>query len=281
MLSIIICSRKENVSDELAINIDKTIGCAYELIVIDNSANKYSIFEAYNLGIEKSKGIYLCFIHDDILFHTQNWGEVINRVFNENPKAGLLGIAGTKMKTKMPSAWWRCPEDKKAIKIIQHSKHPPSVNWDLGFKNNSLEQVVVIDGVFMVLRKDKNLHFNKEIKGFHNYDLNISFECIKKGFTIFVTDEILTEHFSAGSINKDWVVSTFKIHRMYKDLLPLFLPKETLNKKMETANAKRFIKDCFKHKKRGLAFSTWIRLFNLDPLSKYSIKFFVLFIKSF
>jgi hypothetical protein len=32
-----------------------TIGCEYELIIIDNSENKYSIYEAYNLGIERYK----------------------------------------------------------------------------------------------------------------------------------------------------------------------------------------------------------------------------------
>lgn len=281
MISIIICSRTQAIRKDLSENIKNTVGCHYELIVIDNSENKYSIFEAYNIGIEKSKGKYLCFIHDDILFHSQNWGEVINGFFTENPKAGLLGIAGTKMKTKMPSAWWRCPENQKVIKIIQHSIHTPIQNHELGFNNNSLEQVVIIDGVFMALRKKELLHFNRKMKGFHNYDLNISLECIKNGFSISVTNAIEIEHFSAGSINEDWIDSTFKIHMIYKDLLPLHLQKESNKKVMETDNAKRFIRECLKHKKRSLAFSTWIMLIKLEPFSKYSIKFLILCVKSF
>jgi hypothetical protein len=49
------------------------IGCEYESIIIDNSENRYSIFEAYNLGIDKSKYEYLCLMHDDILIYTIEW----------------------------------------------------------------------------------------------------------------------------------------------------------------------------------------------------------------
>jgi hypothetical protein len=54
------------------------------LIVIDNSENAYSILEAYNLGIEISKGDFLCLIHDDVLFHTKNWGSIVQDVFEQN-----------------------------------------------------------------------------------------------------------------------------------------------------------------------------------------------------
>ena len=68
MISIIICCRIQTINKDLSENIKNTVGCDYELIVIDNSQNSYSIFEAYNLGIERSNGDYLCFIHDDILY---------------------------------------------------------------------------------------------------------------------------------------------------------------------------------------------------------------------
>ena len=115
MISIIICSRTVKLPQSLIDNIESTIGCAYEWVVIDNSENRYSIFEAYNLGVKKSKGDYWCFVHDDVLFHSQNWGKTIEEIFNSNNKIGLLGIAGAKVKTKMPSAWWDC--DGKNIRM--------------------------------------------------------------------------------------------------------------------------------------------------------------------
>lgn len=74
MISCIICSRTSTISNELMQNISSTIGCEYEIITIDNSTNKHNIFQAYNEGIRRAKGEYLCFMHDDILYHTENWG---------------------------------------------------------------------------------------------------------------------------------------------------------------------------------------------------------------
>lgn len=280
MISIIICSRKKEIDEILKKNIENSIGCTHELIVIDNSKNQYSIFEAYNLGIKKSIGEYLCFLHDDIYMYSKGWGNTINKVFNERKEIGLLGVAGTQIKTKMPSAWWRCPEDQKRIHIIQHSQHAETITRYTGFSKNSLEEVVVIDGVFMAMRKDGNICFDTKIKGFHNYDLNISFEYIKHGYQIFVTNEILIEHFSAGSINKDWVESTFKIHNLYKSDLPLSIDKKDLGEAMEINNAKRFVNQCFKYKKIKMAIIVWMKLFYLNPFSKYHIKFWLILIKN-
>ncbi len=71
MISLIICSRKSDISNSLKENIERTIGTDYELIVIDNSTNKYSIFSAYNEGVRRSKGDILCFMHEDILYHME------------------------------------------------------------------------------------------------------------------------------------------------------------------------------------------------------------------
>ena len=77
MISIIICNRKKVLDPKLENNIKSTIGIEYEIINIDNSDNRYNIFQAYNKGIQKSKYPYICFMHDDILYHTVNWGKNI------------------------------------------------------------------------------------------------------------------------------------------------------------------------------------------------------------
>ena len=74
LISLIICSRKADISEELKQNIAETIGCEYELCVIDNSRNEYSIFSAYNEGVRRAKGDILCFMHEDVLFRTNKWG---------------------------------------------------------------------------------------------------------------------------------------------------------------------------------------------------------------
>lgn len=273
MISIIICSRTQVLSKDLSENIDNTIDCEYELVVIDNSENHYSIFEAYNLGIEQSKGEYLCFVHDDVLFSTKGWGKTIERIFSEDHFIGLIGVAGAKFKTKMPSPWWKTPENQKVMHIIQHFGNGKIETESFGFNNKTRQEVVTIDGLFMVLRKKTTIVFNSKIQGFHNYDLNISFECIQKGYKIVVTNEILIEHFSTGSINASWVDSAFIVHDIYKSILPLSVSSEKNMISFEVANAKRFIRKCLKHKKNKMAFSIWKTFLFMRPLSKFHFTF--------
>ena len=43
---------------------------------------------------------------------------------------------------------------------------------------NKAEEVVAIDGVFMVCKKSDNLNFDTKFNGFHNYDLNLGFDVL-------------------------------------------------------------------------------------------------------
>lgn len=281
MISIIICCRTQSISTDLSENIKKTIGCEYELIVINNSDNKYSIFEAYNSGIDKSKGEFLCFIHDDIFIHTNGWGNSVQRIFKEDLQIGLIGVAGSKVKTKMPSAWWDCPQDQKVVYILQNHLNKEKQKRDIGFDASSNIEVAVIDGVFMAMRKVDRIQFNSGMMGFHNYDLNISFQTRKQGYKIVVTKEILLEHFSSGTISEEWVQSTFKIHNLYNRFLSLDSSKNKLNKKLEVKNAKLFIIECLKYERIKIALFIWRKLFYLDPISNYHIKFWKIILKKY
>lgn len=282
MISIIICSRTKTISADLFENIKNTVGSDYELIVIDNSKNSYSIFESYNRGIKKSEGEFLCFIHDDILFHTIGWGIILLETFNSDSAIGLIGIAGTKIKTKIPSAWWDCTLDNKVINIIQHfsDKTREKETWNLGFDKTKNVEAVIIDGVFMAMRKNDQIHFSTEIEGFHNYDMNISLEYIKNGYKIIVTNEILTEHFSFGNIDKTWYESTFKIHEMYSKYLPQIMGNMNFEevKTLEIKNAKKFINQCLGFKQYKLAFWVWLKLFRLAPFLKFHLRFWFNFV---
>ncbi|SNR36604.1 glycosyltransferase [Lutibacter flavus] len=276
MISIVICSKAKKINSNLSENIKSTVGCEYELIVIDNSKNRYSIFEAYNIGIEKSKGLFLCFIHDDVLFHTQKWGIKINEIFQSDNKIGLIGIAGAKMKTKMPSAWWDCEEKYRVINILQHFPNKIMEHWSTGFANQLLEEVVVIDGVFMAWRKDDEIKFNEKLHGFHNYDLNLAFECKRFNYKIVVTNQILLEHFSKGNLDKSWYESTIKLHNFYKNRLPLKVIEITENTKFQLIEFKNGVKFLNKLIDLGLivnAIKIWGQLIFVKPISKYHINF--------
>lgn len=275
MISIIICSRENSINPNLASNIKETVGSEYELIIINNSENQYSIFEAYNLGIEKSKGDLLCFMHDDILLHTKNWGQILETIFKEQPKAGLIGIAGSKLKTKMPSPWWNTFPEHSVISIIQHLSPKECVKISTGFKNQTEVEVATIDGVFMVLKKSTEILFNSDFRGFHNYDLNLSFENIIKGFKVLVTNRINIEHFSRGSMNKGWYISTIKLHEYYKKYLPISIgieidPKALVT--LEFINSSKFINQLLEQGLKREALKYCLKLILLKPYSKFHLR---------
>ena len=94
MISLIICSRQPDIPQSLKENIAETIGVEYELVVIDNSKNQYSIFQAYNEGVRRAKLSYLCFMHDDILYHSPDWGKKVVEHF-EDKRVGAIGVVGS------------------------------------------------------------------------------------------------------------------------------------------------------------------------------------------
>lgn len=278
MISIIICSRKSTIPESLIENIKTTIGCIYELIVIDNSKNSYSIFDAYNLGISKSKYDYLCFIHDDLNFLTQDWGIILNEVFLSDNKIGVIGVAGSKYKSKMPSAWWNCLEKDRFSYLVQHFKNKPKELWNNGFeRENIIEEVVAVDGVFMAARKDSRIKFNTAFTGFHNYDLNLVIEYIKINYSIVVTNKILLEHFSIGTLNKDWFESTAKLHKYYDDFLPLLVSSTKYsghNELLEFQNGSNFLTNKLKFGFGVDELFLWFKLILLKPFSKFHFSFF-------
>lgn len=270
-ISIIICSQTEVLNKEFEKNILETIGCDYEIIVINNSDNKYSIFEAYNIGISRSKNSYLVFIHEDLVFHTKNWGNKLLQLFDENSQFGLIGVAGSKIKTKTPSGWWDCETHYKVVNIIQHLEPGKIERQRIGFKSNNLEEAVVVDGVFLAYRKLKNVGFMNNLAGFHGYDLNLCFEVFLKGYKIGVTDLILIEHYSIGTINKEWLRSIIKIHDLYKHILPLkIIPQRAISD--EIYSLERLLNKLIYFKERKLFISYWLKLLIIKPNSKKHMK---------
>ena len=108
MISIIICSRTKQLPKALFDNIDNTIGCAYELITIDNSTGKHSIFSAYNEGVRRSNGDILLFRHDDITHISSDWGRVAEEILSDE-SIGLLGVGGSHIMPDFPAYYCESP----------------------------------------------------------------------------------------------------------------------------------------------------------------------------
>ena len=224
MISIIICSRNEDISNELKLNIQSTIGIDYELIVIDNSKNKYSIFSAYNKGVKEAKYSFLCFMHEDVLYHTNDWGKkVISHL--TNPKVGIIGVAGGHLMPNCPAGWFS--SDLSTINIIQsHYENGIKTTYHdkkFEYSDSVTNEVVAVDGVWFCMPKFlfSTISFDeKNFEGFHCYDLDICLQVRSTGNIVLVVSDILLEHFSGGNTNQEWIENSIILHNKWKLLLP-------------------------------------------------------------
>jgi hypothetical protein len=230
MISIVICSRNPDISAILKENIQNTIGLEFELIVIDNSANKYSIFSAYNIGYCQSKFPFLCFVHEDVLFHTQDWGKLLLMHFKD-AKTGLIGVAGGKIMTKVPAQW---SNEGRYINVLQYQrKKKTSVllkePQDFADMRHS---AILLDGVFLSARRElfEKIRFDESFSGFHGYDYDISVQSVVKGYKNYIVYDILLEHFSEGRKSIEYYGNLVAVYKKWEKHLPLFsedLPTDT------------------------------------------------------
>ena len=267
-ISIIVCSKDKDQALFFSENVRATVGCDFQLICIDNSRTEYSIFQAYNMGISEARNNIIVFVHEDVLFHTRNWGMLVSELFSNNPEFGLFGVAGANLKTRIPSGWWDCPKNNKFLHLIQHFPNGNAKEEDIGFESSGIKNAVVVDGVFLALRNDMGLKFNEDFKGFHGYDLNIGFEVLKKGFKIGITNSILLEHYSYGQQNPEWMEAMVKIHHFYRNLLPLSLNGASLEKQ-EIGNCRKFMMKCREAGRKKWFYYYWFKLIFLKPVPKF------------
>lgn len=190
-----------------------------EIIPIENNG-EYSLTELYNKILDQSKNDIVILCHDDIYFDSKNWGQKILNHFKRNSDYGILGLAGT---TNMPKSakWW---EDFSKMKGIVNHEHGGK-KWESKYsqsKGNELDDVVLVDGLFIVINK-KNIknRFNEEIGGFHFYDVDFSFRNFIEGVKIGVMYDVRVTHKSIGQTNYQWEKNREIFAEKYKDVLPV------------------------------------------------------------
>lgn len=225
MVSIIIASVDPGLLQQVKENIADTIGVPYEIIVFENSNGARGICGIYNEGISKASHDILCFMHEDLAISTKDWGKIVQRVFENNPKLGVIGIAGSTYKSVMPTGWASqgFPESERT-NILQSFKHIEynTIHACVNPFNETLTKVVAVDGVWLCVRKEvcQHVQFDEErFKKFHCYDIDF---CLAAGkhYEIAVTYDVLLNHFSEGKFDRQWMEQTLLLFHKWEGELP-------------------------------------------------------------
>jgi glycosyltransferase involved in cell wall biosynthesis len=164
------------------------------------------ICEAYNRGAEKAQYDFLLFLHEDVLFETQDWGRILMNLLNTE-NIGCIGIAGADYIPEVPIGWWMIKNH-----CYSHITHANLINQKVHkftFSSNSgLKKVNLIDGVFIACPKKNwlTIKFDERLKGYHAYDISFSLHT-NVYFENYITNLISMKHFSQGKPSKEWLES--------------------------------------------------------------------------
>jgi GT2 family glycosyltransferase len=225
MISVVVCSVNKPGRAAFAEQLQRTIGTVYELILVENDIKKLPIAAAYNQAAMTARYPYLCFVHEDVTFHTPGWGKDLVQRLEEKKEAGIIGLAGATLKTRNPSPWWITHEDPLATGYRRmHYIQSGAEQSVYGDHDTAFDEVICLDGFFLVCSKRtwEMTKFDQRIlTGFHFYDLDICLAAHAKGLKNYVYKGCRIEHHSSGTLNEDWIESAESFHQKWRPQLPV------------------------------------------------------------
>ncbi|SHM31563.1 glycosyltransferase [Phytopseudomonas punonensis] len=208
MISVVICSAQPARLQAVASNIEATIGVEYELIAVDNSTEGRGICAVYNEGASRARHPFVCFVHEDVEFLSQDWGVRALDHFSHHEGLALIGLAGSRYKAATPSGWHSGDEGDLCINVRHGaSRELASAAFakpaDSG--SNCCVPVVALDGVWLFVRRSAwaETRFDERLEGFHFYDVDFSLRVAQRS-KIAVVFDIELLHFSLGSFAEAW-----------------------------------------------------------------------------
>ena len=226
MLTVGYSTRKPN--PEFIEYLKKSSGFKKINIIEKINDGSKSLSEVYNEIIDESQTDIVVLCHDDIYFDTNSWYSKLIKNF-EKSDYGIIGMAGT---TSMPASgmWWE--NRRKMIGIVNHEHQ--GKKWESKYSesfDNSISPVVVLDGLFLAIKKSKiKKKFNEEFKGFHFYDIPFCFENFLEGVKLGVITNIRITHKSIGATNQQWEENRILFKNKYEKHLPVKLPHDKQRK---------------------------------------------------
>ena len=224
-ITVVVSSRDDaNIKQEFIKHVQNTCGCVCHLYFLVNSG--VALTKIYDDMMKKPDGVddVIIFMHDDIEFLREGWGTEVLRLFNTYPEYGIIGVAGS-AEFDSGAAWWNY---KKKYGQVLH-RHDGKA-WLTAFSpllDHDLEEVCVIDGLFMAVHKQRVTEpFDLDFGGFNHYDTSFCLANYLDGMTkIGVTTNIRIAHNSVGEMKDEWYVNREILNRKFGEYYPITVKK--------------------------------------------------------
>ena len=225
-LTVVFSSRKNGEENGSFIDhIKKTCGKDAHIVHIHNPSG-VSISRIYHDMVESEavESDVVVFIHDDIEFLKNGWGNEVLRLFNENEDYGVIGVAGSAQFDEN-GAWWNY--EKKYGQVLHRSEGKSWLTAFSGLLDKDLEEVAVIDGLFMAIHKKRiSQNFDNELDGFDMYDIMFCLSNFIDGNTkIGVTTNIRLAHNSIGKLKDSWYSNLKIVNERFGSYYPIEIKK--------------------------------------------------------
>jgi len=190
-----------------------------EILMYENDG-QMSLTQVYNKGLKESVNDIVVFMHDDLILETSNMTPKIVKLFEKHPDYGIIGIAGTDKLTS--GRWWDNRENMFGVVGHIHEGKRHVNHYSKGVFNDVLKDVVIVDGLFFMVRKSLlKKEFNEQFEGFHFYDISFCVENQFEGVKIGLTTKFGVTHKSVGMTNKQWEKNKLLFEALFEKRLPL------------------------------------------------------------
>jgi cellulose synthase/poly-beta-1,6-N-acetylglucosamine synthase-like glycosyltransferase len=164
----------------------------------EENIGNYPIFKQ---GLELTDNEVIAFFHSDLFVYEKSWDRKIVKVFEENPRLGLVGFIGS---NEIDSFGGRGSGTMSNFQGREVGIWKGSSAEVHGKRINDLRRAAVVDGCSMIFRRKclEDISFVSDFPVHHFYDKLMCCQTIEKGWEVGVLG-IECDHISGQTVNQE------------------------------------------------------------------------------
>lgn len=204
MISVICCYSSKEKIDSMLIKSLKNQDIEFESIYIDNTNSRFSsAAAALNYGFMQSKGEYIVFVHQDVIFDNEHFLQEIIDGIDELNRPAIVGLAGIKEKNGVYSNITHGPKNKVVGK----------------YRLSNPVKVQTLDEVLLAMKRevfDKFQFDEKTCDNWHLYGVDLCLTAAQDDIYSYVIPLSL-HHQSKGNVDSNYMKSLGKVVAKHKN----------------------------------------------------------------